>query len=187
MKDKLEKFMLENRDRFDIYEPSPEVWQKIEKNIRKKRIINWKGIMWKAASVLIIFMIAFLATEYLHRNKNRITKRQDVEMDKLVDQIPQLAEAKLYYTSLVNRKLKEIEPILKENPDLSKDIMNDLSELDSIYSALKNDLKDNIANQEIIEAMIQNYRLKLEILEELHMELLNDEKPDDYENNHLEI
>ena len=39
-------------------------------------------------------------------------------------------------------------------------------ELDSVYISLKSDLKDNIANHEVIEAMIQNYRLRISILEE---------------------
>jgi len=39
--------------------------------------------------------------------------------------------------------------------------------LDSVYADLRRDLKDNAANEEVIEAMIQNYRLKLEILEDV--------------------
>jgi 3-hydroxyacyl-CoA dehydrogenase len=50
-----------------------------------------------------------------------------------------------------------------------------MSELDSLYSALKADLKDNVANQEVIEAIIENYRLRIAILEELLAEL----KPQD--------
>ena len=46
-------------------------------------------------------------------------------------------------------------------------VYQDLSELDSIYGALQQDLRDNIANDEIVEAMIQNYILKIEILEDL--------------------
>lgn len=186
MNDKLEKFMLDHRDEFDVYEPSPDVWKKIEKDMHKKRSINWYRIMWKAASVVIIFALSFLATEYLHRN-TKISEKQEAGIDKMVDQIPELAEAKAYYTSMVNSKLREIEPMLEQNPELNKDIMNDLSELDSIYIDLKKDLKDNIANREIIEAMIQNYRLKLEILEELQMELLNEENNEDYENYGYEI
>ena len=43
----------------------------------------------------------------------------------------------------------------------------DLTELDSIYSSLREDLKDDVANEEVIEAMVQNYRLRVEILEEM--------------------
>jgi hypothetical protein len=46
-------------------------------------------------------------------------------------------------------------------------IEQDLAGLDSALVQLKRDLKDNISNAEVIEAMIQNYRLKLAILEEV--------------------
>jgi hypothetical protein len=36
------------------------------------------------------------------------------------------------------------------------------------------DLMDNIANEQIIEAMIQNYRIKLDILEGILSELKNE-------------
>ena len=47
------------------------------------------------------------------------------------------------------------------------DIKRDLSELDAIFLELKKDLNDNANNQEVIEAMIQNYMMKLEILEDM--------------------
>ena len=64
---------------------------------------------------------------------------------------------------------------------LEDELKIDLSELDSIYSNLKEDLKDNIANQDVLEAMIDNYRLRISILEELVMYL--DEETSDNDNN----
>jgi hypothetical protein len=93
-------------------------------------------------------------------------KRNDV-----YEQVPELKEAESYYSKLVTFKLEEMKPFLMNNPGIRKEVNVDLMELDSIYSSLKNDLKDNIANDQIIEAMIQNYRLKLRILEELQAEL----------------
>ena len=188
MNDQLEKFILDNRDEFDVYEPSPDVWNKIEKDLHKKKRLSLKGVLYRAAAVAVIFMLSYLAHDLINRDKTQISENQDAELENYVDKIPELAEAKAYYTSQVNSKLAEIKPMLESDPELSDDIMTDLSELDSIYENLKVDLLDNVANKEIIEAMIQNYRLKLEILEELQMELLNDEKTEDYEtNNQFEI
>ena len=188
MNDQLEKFILDNRDEFDVYEPSPEVWNRIEKDIHKKKRLSLKGVLYRAAAVVVIFMLSYVAHDLINRDKTQISETQGAELENYVDKIPELAEAKAYYTSQVNTKLAEIEPMLEGNPELGDDIMKDLSELDSVYNNLKADLLDNIANKEIIEAMIQNYRLKLEILEELQMELLNDDKNEDYEtNNQFEI
>ncbi|MBN1183066.1 MAG: hypothetical protein JXB49_12305 [Bacteroidales bacterium] len=188
MNDQLEKFILDNRDEFDVYDPSPDVWNRIEKDLHKKKQFSLKTVLWRAAAVVVIFMLSYVAHDFIGRDKTKVTERQGTELENYVDKIPELAEAKAYYTKQVNSKLEEIKPMLDSNPGLSDDIMKDLSELDSIYNNLKKDLLDNIANQEIVEAMIQNYRLKLEILEELQMELLNDEKNDDYEtSNRYEI
>ncbi len=175
MMDKLEKFIIENRDDFNIYEPSPAVWDKIQKSTKQQKVkkLNLKTIVWRAAIIIVIFASAFMFSEYLHQGENILSNRRK---DRKIEKIPQLAEAEAYYTSMVNDKLKEINTYFGDNPDVKKEIQEDLSELDSMYEDLKNDLYDNIATQEIVEAMIQNYRLKLEILEDILNELTEQDK-----------
>ncbi|MGD2034222.1 MAG: hypothetical protein PVF73_04140, partial [Bacteroidales bacterium] len=67
---------------------------------------------------------------------------------------------------------------------LEEELQTDLSELDSIYEGLKDDLKDNIANHEVIEAMIQNYRLRIAILED--MLLFLDQEDEENNTNNIE-
>jgi len=47
--------------------------------------------------------------------------------------------------------------------------------MDSIYSSLRKDLKDNINNKEVVEAMIQNYRIRLDILENMLQQIKGNE------------
>ena len=54
-----------------------------------------------------------------------------------------------------------------------------MEELDQVYEELKEDLNDNASNPEVIEAMILNYRVKLEILEELLDQLKAKENHDE--------
>jgi len=176
MKDQLEKFILEHRNEFDVIEPNSQVWDKISKNTKKikKYAFSWNKILWRAAAVIIIFASAFGLSEYLHYNKNHDRQAEVVDTKK----IPELAEAEIYYSSMINSKLNEINLLLKDNPEFRKQIISDFSQLDNIYIDLKNDLKDNIANEEVIDAMIQNYRLKLQILEEILNELKKENKND---------
>jgi predicted CopG family antitoxin len=60
-------------------------------------------------------------------------------------------------------------------------LTDDMEELDEVYLELKKDLKDNVSNPEVIEAMVLNYRVKLEILEDL-LNQLNEKENQDYEN-----
>jgi hypothetical protein len=166
MKDRLEKFISENRDQFDLHEPDDRLWAGIESNVQDKKTIRigWKGIVWRAAAVILIFGASFGIQEYLHQRKAMMA---DQESNEMIKNIPELQEAEIYYTSLLNDKISQIEPLLEQNPELGESLQQDLSELDSIYGELQNDLRDNIANDEVVEAMIQNYILKIQILEDL--------------------
>jgi len=100
--------------------------------------------------------------------------------------IPELQEAELYYSGLISEKLEEIKPILANCPGIEEELNVEMSGLDSLYTDLKTDLKDNIANQEVIEAIIENYRLRITILEDLLKEINPEEgmcisKINDYE------
>ena len=80
---------------------------------------------------------------------------------------PQLKETETYYNNLVNSLYKEATPLLTKNPEIKKELNIDLSHLDSICVDIKKDLKDNISNQDVVEALIQNYRIKIRILEDM--------------------
>jgi hypothetical protein len=164
-RDRLEQFIAENRDQFDLYDPGEKVWSDISNSIHKhRRLPRLNKILWRAAAVIIIFAASFLLQEYLQRNQifigNREKRIQSVE-------VPELYEAEIYYAKLVDEKIREVEPLLIDHPGLDGELRNDLAELDSIYADLQHDLVDNIANDEVVEAMIQNYRLKLDILKDL--------------------
>jgi len=84
---------------------------------------------------------------------------------------PLLNEAELYYTSLINIKENEIYRLAGNNSVVRKEMSIELGELDKAMTDLKKDLNDNIDNTRVVEALIQNYRLKLEILEDLLNEI----------------
>lgn len=183
--DRLEQFIAENREQFDLYDPDEKVWKKISKTIHRKRsFTSWKSLVWRAAAVIVIFAASFMFWEYMSHS-NILIGRMEKKVEKL--DIPELREAEIYYTNMVDNRMDEIRPLIEEDPQLRDELNRDLSELDSIYSELQKDLTDNIANDEVVEAMIQNYRLKLEILEDLLEHLQETSKNDENEKNEMEI
>ena len=166
MKDKLEQFVNEHKEEFDLLEPRADLWKGIDLPERRRFITA--GLLWKAAIVIMIFGASLLANSYLKKDHER---RSMAAAEKTINEIPELAEANKYYSGLIQAKLNEVHSELKSYPEINLNVNRDLSELDSIYNSLKNDLKDNISNPEIIEAMIQNYRLKLELLEQVLADL----------------
>ena len=169
MSDRLEQFIKDNRGAFDTYEPDPAIWKKIEKSVHKKTI-KLKTVLWRAAAVIIIFGASLV----FHRYIDMLDSDKDTSA-----KIPEIQEAEIYYSGLLNSKLNEIKPMLIEHPGIDKEMKADMDELDKMYDDLKKDLKDNVSNQEVIEAMIQNYRLRLSILEDILKEFNKEEKDDE--------
>jgi hypothetical protein len=168
MKDRFEDFIKEHRESFDFREPDPQVWEKLNSGIRAKRKLSWPLILKRAAMIAVIFAASYFANEMIHRFSNKEVSERKAGKENL---IPGLNETEAYYTGLVNQKLDELKPVMANCPSLQEELNYDLSELDSVYVDLKRDLKDNMANQEVIEAIIENYRLKINILEDILSEM----------------
>lgn len=155
--DRLEEHIRKNREDLDRYNPSSDVWVEIKRDLRKsKRIIKpWQSA---AAAILILAGISFL---FVFKGKVTGLNENAVATD------PRFKETEVYYNNLVNSLYREATPLLTGYPDLKKELTTDISQLDSICAQIKNDLKDNVDNQEVVEALIQNYRIKIRILEDM--------------------
>lgn len=162
--DKLEEHIRKNREDLDRHSPSSGTWKKIRREIKKEKfpIRKWLSI----AAMFIVIMgtsLVLIKNGVLWSGK---------KLAKIVDtaetiQNTQLKETEIYYTNLVNSLYTEAKPLLTANPEIQKELVTDFSHLDSICSDIKRDLKDNVANQEVVEALIQNYRIKIQLLEDM--------------------
>jgi hypothetical protein len=162
--DNLEKFIIENRSAFDRYTPAKRTWENIKSGLKAERPIIWNLLM-KAAMIIVVFGTAFviykLTTDSLSLANNN---NDDTE---LYQGQPQLKETEIYYNNLINNLYRQARPMLTGNPEIEQEIKIDFSVLDSLCIEIKSDLKDNIANQEVVEALILNYRAKIQILEDM--------------------
>lgn len=177
-RDKLEKFILDNREDFDHLEPDPALWDRI--GTRKAPVVrlNWKSVAWKAAAVVAIFTASYYFHDYMAARKSGEQEYIAGNMDEQGSPIVrELIEAEAYYTSQIDMAREEVFRLTADAPDIQKEINMEMVELDKVFSELKDDLKDNADNEEVIEAMIQNYRLKLDILEEMLYRLKQSHEP----------
>ncbi|MDY0286521.1 MAG: hypothetical protein RBR21_10340, partial [Bacteroidales bacterium] len=101
--------------------------------------------------------------------------------------IHELQEAEAFYEARINQSKTRLASYSTQHPELLEEINNDLEQLSQVYEELKNDLDDHAANQEIIEAMIQNYRLRLGILEQILAQLIEKNETQAIQSNHYEI
>jgi CHASE3 domain sensor protein len=164
--DNLEQFIKSNRDKLDNYKPSPEIWNRITKSVNPgKRSVRF----WFSAAAMITVIIGTAAILLMLSQKRNSTFNTDNYVQ------PALKETEIYYNTLVNSLYREATPLMTGQPEIEKELKTDMAQIDSICVDIKKDLKDNIANQEVIEALIQNYRIKIKLLEDMVNLLKQDE------------
>ena len=162
--DKLEEHIRQNRENLDRYSPPAGMWRKIIRELKKgKSMIRlWLSI---AAMFIVVIGTALVLFRPVYRWSDSNSRKNNYEG--LAHPDPQLKETETYYNNLVNSLYREATPLLTKNPEIKNELNTDLSHLDSICVDLKKDLKDNISNQDVVEALIQNYRIKIRILEDM--------------------
>ena len=183
MSDRLEDFVKQHREQFDRHEPDPSIWLKIDtgsqsdlqtesdsegRGIAKEhRPMRWLRI---AAAVAMIFAGSTAGIYFLTGDR--------AEAERSSGLYQEIMETEQYYIRMVSDRYDELQPFLLSNPAAKQMLMDDMEELDEVYMELRDDLKDNASNPEVIEAMILNYRVKLEILEDLLIQLKEKENQD---------
>ena len=175
-----ENFFAKNRSDFDTKTPD-NLWGKIENELpkRKKKTKPKLYQLWNIYkyAALFIFALGFgYLVMYLHfTNADSTSKVVPTEVLQLIDKTEQpeylveLNEVENYYSNEIEVKLVE----LKGFGD-NKEVIEELNLLQAEFDELKSEMGDHINDERIVRAMIQNYRLRLELLKEILIELNSD-------------
>jgi len=188
--DKLEKYIINKSEDFNDLTPDPKIWEKITDDLdmdgEKVRRFTPGKILWRVAAVIIIFIASYFFHDMMSkRDRIQIADQEGIETPGSNEVLKMLEEAEAYYTARITTMQEEVYRFAASNPEIREEINLELSQLDSIYAELKKDLKDNAANEQVVEAMIQNYRIKLEILEDILNQLRKTEKNENTETHEI--
>ena len=161
--DRLESFVNENRHEFDCWEPSDKLWDAISSRLEEQPKQRNRRFGW--IRVAAIVAVAALGSVLVYQ---RINISQSVAQVQPADpEVQELIEAEAYYAQEVSGKLVEIQKCYKIYPELKSEVETDLQELESMYFSLKKDLKENVSNKEVIEAMIENNRNRMKLVDDV--------------------
>jgi hypothetical protein len=156
--DKLEEFIRNNRSQLDRYDASRETWEKIRsKTVTRKP----KVYLWYLSAAMFTLIAGISLFFYLYREK-KPTYSDVPSMSQR-----ELRETQLFYNSIYQIKYMEAKPLFTSQPDIEKELKSGSAQIDSICADLMKDLKDNVSNKEVIEALIRNYRIKVQLLEDM--------------------
>ena len=179
MSTRLDDFIRNNREQFDTDEPAPQVWKNLEKQLspasKKGMVIRMNFLRWSAAAAVLV--LAALGVFYLFNKPNipppvaktnpavtQPANDKGSNNDILNDINPVYAKEVYHLSQLIELKQSELKQIEKDQPQLYKQFVTDITRLDSSYNALKKELPDNPNREQLLEAMIQNLKLQTELL-----------------------
>jgi len=163
MKDNLDIFFSENN--FDIHEPNTNhdvrFLQKLQPQ-KKKTNVSWK---WMGIAASLLLLIGFSFGSY-HQKK---------QYD-LGSVSPKMKEAQDFFVSTINQELNDVEKYRNVNNEkIINDALDKIKELEENFELFKAELKTQENEHDIIKRMITNYQQRLNILNDLmlQLELLN--------------
>ena len=179
----LEEFIRQNRSAFDAETPHLRVWRGLEKRLdeqadeeeehlcseeitetpvaeivplRSRSRMLYRMISVAAAALVLIFAGGVVGAKFFG---------QPVEpIESLAEISPEYGEMEQYFRQEINERSArlasyEVDPVVQE----------DLAQLDSIYQELALEIQQapEAARAQVVEAMIENYRTKVELLEHI--------------------
>jgi hypothetical protein len=159
----IEEIIRKNSDLFEGKEPMDGHFDrfnwKLEKRLHshatKRSIVPY---LLRAAVVTVLVTLSSLWTwdHFLRNNDKGMTLGQVS---------PQYKEVENYYVHQVNLMESEILNIdLKNNPEQKQMLVSEMKSMDSVYVQLQKELKVNPNDERIINAMIEHYQTKLEVM-----------------------
>jgi len=172
--DKLDEFINLNKEQFDSFEPSAKLWQKIQsKQTVKLSRHKWNRTFMKIAAAVVFLFGTYITINNSIKNKDEYTV---INTDSTTNiQIAEFTEAQLYYSSELKNKMNSLKENAKNYPEILNETYSELNALDNEYKTLQKDLQDGVKNTEVVSAMIQNYKYKLEIIDKIN-EVINEQK-----------
>jgi len=152
-----------NRDFFEDAEPSKGHFERFERKLELrfgsatvKRSIG--PYILRAAVVTLLITLSSLWTweHFINPGRNKMA---------LGEVSPQYREVENYYLHQVNMMESELETITVMNDEEHTLMLrNEMKSMDSVYVQLQKDLKANPDDERIINAMIEHYQTKVEVM-----------------------
>lgn len=171
MSNRFEDFIHNNREEMDDKVPPSAVWDKVANRISPHstaKVRRMHPVRWVAAAAILLFLGTGSYFLFLKKDVTgtqvAATNPDSSDSLSLSAINPVYAKEVYHFTQLIELKQAELKQLEKENPELYKQFMGDITKLDSSYHSLKEELPSNPNREQLLEAMIQNLKLQMDLL-----------------------
>ena len=151
--------------------------QKLDDTLPQKKTTSRFGFLNIAASIVIVLGLSFGIVRIMDNSSSggSVSGGGNVpetaqQMTTLGDLSPDLKKVEDYYLASINLELSKIQ-LTPENKELFDGYITRLEELNKEYEKLTLELTENGANELTIEALINNLKLRLNLLYRLKEQL----------------
>lgn len=166
----LEEHIQDQRSELDNLEPNEghasRFRAKLDQHLPSPKKDPMRMIWWAAAVVAFIL----LTTQVVMRTGSGPLLDAPIQEATigLSDISPEMAEVEAYFVGRIDDKKEQLQT--KESRETRPDLLSaELSQLESDYEALKKELTDHDGDERVVRYMVENYRLRLMLLE-THLE-----------------
>lgn len=167
--DQLERFIRNNKEKFDDREPSEKVWTGIENSLTFTRNTWWNSLtLWRAAAVIFMALSVYLLIP-----KNNTLRQNEVAMKEFTD-------VESFYIKQISEKIELIDEF-QRNEGLNG-FTHDFQQLEAMYLVLKEEMK-NRPSQKVKDALVLNLLVRIDLLNQQLHKLEKEYKPEQENSN----
>jgi len=158
--DKLEKFVKENRAAFDDQKPPEDVWHNINDQLENSETpqVPITTYLWRAAAIVLFAAVVWLLVDRTDRNDTLVHVNGFINENDIA-----FNDVEAFYVKEIESKQNLIIQFVADNPELDKDLLGEIDQLDSTYQMLKSAAEGG-QSEKIIDAMVLNLQMRIDIL-----------------------
>ena len=168
--DEIEKFIRENRAAFDDRRPNRmKMWKEVEQKLTAKKPARrfrlsgqWISL---AASVFLVAVIGGILIIQSNSNKPAM----------MIAEQEELQDINSYYNQLISYKVQQVKTSDALSQADKEEFLDYFKELETACESLEQDLALQFDNEQVLSAIVENYRQRLNLLENL-LQRLNQTK-----------
>lgn len=182
--DELKNFIEQNRSLFDDCEPmaghEDRFLQKLQAAQPHDNRFNYRYLL-KVAAVLVVSIIvgSHVAVNWVGHSTRLIESEvasAETDAASVIERTsrfvkaktePEYAQTQNYYINLVDNRLDEIRTAENLSEEQRAQLLKEMSEIDDLFASLQKELKANPDNPVLIDAMINHYQTKIDVLNQI--------------------
>ncbi len=158
--DNLEKYIKENRAAFDDKKPPEDAWHNINDRLdnNETRVVPLSTYLWRAAVIVLLAVVAWLLVDRSERDDMIAETNEFINDNEIA-----FNDVEAFYIKEIETKQSLIIQFVADNPELDKDLLGEIDQLDSTYQMLKSAAEVG-QSERIIDAMVLNLQMRIDIL-----------------------